>query len=414
MSKFKTKEAFFIALGGQAPFVSFFIFGGYVNSLLGSSSALATFIAGLLIFVNGLVTNELSKRFPYYGGYYAYSYFTLSSSLSFTTFWTFLLFNVTYALAYLYGTAYMLTTYLFHNDLIAFIFSLAAIMILYSSGRKPTATYAIIAGSLELAIMVFLGLYLLYLSSFNFLNPFEIKGDLSRGILFAAGIPTGYIVLSSIAEEVEDSRKVIGKMMLIVIVIGTLLSAFDLYALSALNVAVIDALLLGLGIFVFPIVLFTAVNDGFLGVMAYLVSTTGLLKSLRYGFGDFLKGKAGFFSFFIYLIIPILLFYMVGNNFALFEACGYLSLLANFFLNAMAAAALLRIGISRLIRKRAWIYQLTISIFSLISNVIIVILNIQSGEPLLVYFFMGWLIIGFVISSIIEVVREIQEEAKKQ
>ncbi|HLI46519.1 MAG TPA: hypothetical protein VKU94_04930, partial [Geobacterales bacterium] len=253
-----------------------------------------------------------------------------------------------------------------------------------------------------------------YLSSFNFLNPFEIKGDLSRGILFAAGIPTGYIVLSSIAEEVEDSRKVIGKMMLIVIVIGTLLSAFDLYALSALNVAVIDALLLGLGIFVFPIVLFTAVNDGFLGVMAYLVSTTGLLKSLRYGFGDFLKGKAGFFSFFIYLIIPILLFYMVGNNFALFEACGYLSLLANFFLNAMAAAALLRIGISRLIRKRAWIYQLTISIFSLISNVIIVILNIQSGEPLLVYFFMGWLIIGFVISSIIEVVREIQEEAKKQ
>jgi len=414
MSKFKRREAFFIALGAQAPFVSFFIFGGYVSSLLGASSAIVTLIAGLLVFVNGLVANELSKRFPYYGGYYAYSYFTLSSSLSFTTFWTFLLFNTTYALTYLYGTAYMLTTYIFHDDFISFAFSLIAIMVIYILGKKPTTNYAIIAGSLELAIMIFLGIYLLYLSSFNFLNPFEFRGDIARGILFAAGIPTGYIVLSSIAEEIEHARKMIGKMMLLIIVIGTLLNAFNLYALSLLNTTLLEALILGLGILILPIVLFTAVNDGFLGVMAYLISTTGLLKSLKYGFGDFLKGRTEYFSFFIYLIIPILLFYYTQNNYLLFEACGYLSLLANFFLNAMAASSLLRIGISRLLKRRGWIYLLSISLFALISNVTIVILNIQGGEPILVYIFLSWLIIGFVISSIIEVAKEIREEVKKE
>jgi len=162
-----------------------------VSSLLGPSSALATLIAGLIVFVNGLVVNELSKRFPYHGSYYVFTYFTLAPSLSFTTFWTYLLFNVTYAMAYLFGTTYMLSTFIFKNDFISFIFSLILIMLIYLLGKKPTAKYAIIAGSLELAIMVFLGFYFLELRNFQMRNIFEIRDGFGQGILFAAAIPTG-------------------------------------------------------------------------------------------------------------------------------------------------------------------------------------------------------------------------------
>lgn len=55
-----------------------------------------------------------------------------------------------------------------------------------------------------------------------------------------------------------------------------------------------------------------------------------------------------------------------------------------------------------------------ISIFALISNTIIVILNIQSGTPIFVYIFLAWIIIGFFISSIIETVKKIQEEIKEE
>jgi len=414
MSKFKRTDAFFIALGGQAPFVSFFIFGGYVSSLLGPSSALATLIAGLIVFVNGLIVNELSKRFPYYGSYYVFSYFTLAPSLSFTTFWTYLLFNIAYAMAYLFGTTYMLSTFIFKNDFISFVISLIAIMSIYLLGKKPTAKYAIIAGSLELAIMFFLGLYFLFLANFQMGNIFEIRGDFAQGILFAAAIPTGYIVLSSIAEEVEESRKMIGRMMLLIIVIGTLLVAFDLYALSVLNIPIMNAISIGLSFLLFPVIIFTAINDGFLGVLAYMLSTIGLFKSMRYGLKDIFKRKTEFFSFFLYLLLPITVFYFVNDAYSIFEAVTYISMLANFFLNAMAAAALLRVAITRFIKRRSWIYQMLISIFALISNTIIVILNIQSGTPIFVYIFLAWIIIGFFISSIIETVKKIQEEIKEE
>ena len=323
-----------------------------MSSLLGPSSALATLIAGLIVFVNGLVVNELSKRFPYHGSYYVFTYFTLAPSLSFTTFWTYLLFNITYAMAYLFGTTYMLSTFIFKNDFISFIFSLILIMLIYFIGKKPTAKYAIIAGSLELAIMVFLGFYFLELRNFQMRNIFEIRDGFGQAILFAAAIPTGYIVLSSIAEDVEESRKIVGRMMLLVISIGTILVAFDLYALSILDIPMMNAISLGLSFLLLPIIIFTAINDGILGVLAYILSTIGLFKSMKYGLGDIFRRRTEHVSFFLYLLLPITVFFLVNDVYSIFEAVTYISMVTNFFLNAIAAAALLRVAITRFIKEK--------------------------------------------------------------
>jgi len=255
-------------------------------------------------------------------------------------------------MAYLFGTTYMLSTFIFKNDFISFIFSLILIMLIYFIGKKPTAKYAIIAGSLELAIMVFLGFYFLELRNFQMRNIFEIRDGFGQAILFAAAIPTGYIVLSSIAEDVEESRKIVGRMMLLVISIGTILVAFDLYALSILDIPMMNAISLGLSFLLLPIIIFTAINDGILGVLAYILSTIGLFKSMKYGLGDIFRRRTEHVSFFLYLLLPITVFFLVNDVYSIFEAVTYISMVTNFFLNAIAAAALLRVAITRFIKEK--------------------------------------------------------------
>ena len=118
--------------------------------------------------------------------------------------------------------------------------------------------------------------------------------------------------------------------------------------------------------------------------------------------------------FFLYLLLPITVFFLVNDVYSIFETVTYISMVTNFFLNAIAAAALLRVAITRFIKRRSWIYQLLISIFALASNTIIIILNIQSGIPIFVYIFLSWIIIGFFVSSIIETVKKIKEEMKEE
>lgn len=203
-------------------------------------------------------------------------------------------------------------------------------------------------------------------------------------------------------------------MMLLVISIGTILVAFDLYALSILDIPMMNAISLGLSFLLLPIIVFTAINDGILGVLAYILSTIGLFKSMKYGLGDIFRRRTEHVSFFLYLLLPITVFFLVNDVYSIFEAVTYISMVTNFFLNAIAAAALLRVAITRFIKRRSWIYQLLISIFALASNTIIIILNIQSGIPIFVYIFLSWIIIGFFVSSIIETVKKIKEEMKEE
>jgi len=89
--------------------------------------------------------------------------------------------------------------------------------------------------------------------------------------------------------------------MLLVISIGTILVAFDLYALSILDIPMMNAISLGLSFLLLPIIVFTAINDGILGVLAYILSTIGLFKSMKYGLGIYLEeGLNMFCSFFIF------------------------------------------------------------------------------------------------------------------
>jgi amino acid transporter len=413
-SKYSALDAFFISLGGQAPFVSFFTYGGYVISLLGASSGFAVLVATAIVLINGLVLYSLSRRFPYSGGYYIYSHYVLTSSLSFQTAWSYLFFNLTYGVAYLVGTAYMLSQYVVRDDLSALAIAVTAALFIYFLGAKPTARYAIFAGSLEYGIMTFIGFYLLHLSHYSLYNPIYFPHTFLSGILFATGIPTGFMTLASIAGDVENASKVVGKIMVMVILIGGTLASFDLYSLYASGLTLTQALRASLGLSVYPVVIFTAVNDGILGGLAYMQSTSSLLRTMSStGTAPAFMSKAmGRFSAsdlvaaILFAALAFALLLAFRSAYGAFVATGFLGTVSNLFINVAAGGSLLRISIRRRSKGRRYIGEAILAVTAMVSSLMVLVVSIAQGAPILAYTFFTWIIVGFVVSEILEISRQ--------
>jgi amino acid transporter len=395
-SKYSALDAFFISLGGQAPFVSFFTYGGYVISLLGASSGFAVLVATAIVLINGLVLYSLSRRFPYSGGYYIYSHYVLTSSLSFQTAWSYLFFNLTYGVAYLVGTAYMLSQYVVRDDLSALAIAVTAALFIYFLGAKPTARYAIFAGSLEYGIMTFIGFYLLHLSHYSLY------------------IPTGFMTLASIAGDVENASKVVGKIMVMVILIGGTLASFDLYSLYASGLTLTQALRASLGLSVYPVVIFTAVNDGILGGLAYMQSTSSLLRTMSStGTAPAFMSKAmGRFSAsdlvaaILFAALAFALLLAFRSAYGAFVATGFLGTVSNLFINVAAGGSLLRISLRRRSKGRRYIGEAILAVTAMVSSLMVLVVSIAQGAPILAYTFFTWIIVGFVVSEILEISRQ--------
>ncbi len=424
------RDLVFISVGGQSPFLSILTYG-VAAFLYGSYFAPIAIILGtILVLLNGLVIYKLSTRYTKSGGYYTYAYYSLTKRLGFETGWIYLVYSVLYGSAYVLGATFVLHHVLGINPWIIAIsiFTVSSVFVL--TGIKPSAKYAIIASTIEIGIMAVLALLFLRSTSFTLYNPFNYHislGMLSLAILFGAGIPTGYGSITPLSGEVKNPKKTVPLAVIIVILLGGLLAAFDVYAIgdhllyyhiSPSSTDLLSLIESRFGIITLAFVIFAATNDGILATLsfmlatsrtAYAMSTNGFLPKI---FSRFESERGPLFAsalaIVLYLITIISSLYLTGvNPYLAFEEVGEIAVLSTLLVHIAANFSLFKISLKRM-RKR--LIEITLALAGIGITAWDMIEGIGSTTPVLVYIFMTFVIMGFLAAEIIEMEREEQEE----
>ncbi|MEM3353754.1 MAG: APC family permease [Saccharolobus sp.] len=419
----------FLSMGGQSPFLSILTYGITVFLLVGAFAPIAIILGTLLVLINGLVVYELSKRFTKEGGYYTYVFYSLTKKLGFETGWLYLFYSTTYGVAYIYGASFILYHVLGINPWIAGLGLLSITSLFSIMGIRISTKYAIVTSLLEIGIMTLLATLFIQSTGFHFYNPFSYNinlDGLALAILFGSGIPTGYGSITPISGEAKDARRTVSRAIITVILLGGLLAAFDVYAIGDhllffhIPIQSVDILSLiknRLGLLTFIFVIFAALNDGILGSLSFLTATsrtifamaaTDFLPKIFSKFENY-RGpiNAIFLSVAFYFITTIIGLYFITNPFIAFGFMGSVALLASLFVHIASNFSLVRISI-RKIRKR--VPQLVLGIVAAIFSIYDLIYSMMSSVPLQVYIFMGWIIIGFLVIEVINMIEEGSEE----
>ncbi|MEM4942996.1 MAG: APC family permease [Saccharolobus sp.] len=419
----------FLSMGGQSPFLSILTYGLTVFLLVGAFAPIAIILGTLLVLINGLVVYELSKRFTKEGGYYTYVFYSLTKKLGFETGWLYLFYSTTYGVAYIYGASFILYHVLGINPWIAGLGLLSIASLFSIMGIRISTKYAIVTSLLEIFIMTLLAILFIQSTGFHLYNPFSYNinlGGLALAILFGSGIPTGYGSITPISGEAKDARRTVSRAIITVILLGGLLAAFDVYAIGDhllffhIPIQSVDILSLiknRLGLLTFIFVIFAALNDGILGSLSFLTATsrtifamaaTDFLPKIFSKFENY-RGpiNAIFLSVAFYFITTIIGLYFIPNPFIAFGFMGSVALLASLFVHIASNFSLVRISI-RKIRKR--VPQLVLGIVAAIFSIYDLIYSIMSSVPIQVYIFMGWIIIGFLVIEVINMIEEGSEE----
>ncbi|MFB6490140.1 MAG: APC family permease [Thermoproteus sp. AZ2] len=422
-------DLLFLTVGGQSPFLSILIYGTATIMLVGAYGFVAVLLGTLLALVNGLVVYYLSGKFTKSGGYYTYAFYSLSKRFGFETGWAYLLYSSFYGAAYVLGAAWALSRVLpiGYWALSALIFAAMALVLLL--GIKPTFSYALFASVLEIATMAYIAVYLWWRSGFILFSPFTAKvspSQLMLAALLGSAIPTGYGSAVPLAGEVKDPKRTVKRVVMSVILLGGLLAAFDVYAitayltsagLSATAGTVVDVIK-GIGdVALIAIVIFASLNDGVVSSMAYATAFSRTLFAMaQHGYMPELLSRyearrGPVFS--ILLSIGVMAAVVFGSLYSLhsaylaFEVAGVLSMLGNVFVHIVANASLLRISL-----KRAWrrVGQIALSGAALAFSFYVFASSLASTQPLIVYAFLAWLLLGFILIEFITIAREEEEE----
>ncbi|MEM0263148.1 MAG: APC family permease [Saccharolobus sp.] len=419
----------FLSMGGQSPFLSILTYGLTVFLLVGAFAPIAIILGTLLVLINGLVVYELSKRFTKEGGYYTYVFYSLTKKLGFETGWLYLFYSTTYGVAYIYGASFILYHVLGINPWIAGLGLLSITSLFSIMGIRISTKYAIVTSLLEIGIMTLLAILFIQSTGFHFYNPFSYNinlDGLALAILFGSGIPTGYGSITPISGEAKDARRTVSRAIITVILLGGLLAAFDVYAIGdhllffhipIQNVDILSLIKNRLGLVTFIFVIFAALNDGILGSLSFLTATsrtifamaaTDFLPKIFSKFENY-RGpiNAIFLSVAFYFITTIIGLYFITNPFIAFGFMGSVALLASLFVHIASNFSLVRISI-RKIRKR--VPQLVLGIVAAIFSIYDLIYSMMSSVPIQVYIFMGWIIIGFLVIEVINMIEEGSEE----
>lgn len=424
-------DLLFISFGGQAPFISLLTFGTVMISLVGTEGALAMIIATFIVLFNGLVIYFLSKRFKRGGGYYVYAFYSLTSRLGLNAGWNYILYSLSYGGTLLAGGAYVLY-FIFDNFFsnylppiflqqwfITLIISLLAGSLVIA-GIRASAVYAMIMSLAEMFAMIFLSIFFLYDSHWNFYNPISsnISSTLLEAVIFGLGIPTGYGSIAPLAKEAEE--KAIGKAAIAVLLLGGLLASFFFYSLASMNFTgnLVIYLLNRFGLIGLLAIAFIAINDGTLGGMAYLLSNSRTIKAMAEDklLPSFLSketknGKPIFSELFttaIFIIVLTFISYFEGI-FNTFVILGALAGLNNIFIHVSANVSLIRIA-SKRIRKH--FHEILIALVATIVSFATFFYSLPSFDRFVVYMFMGWIILGFLYAEGLEMVRASSQEEK--
>ncbi|MDT7862575.1 MAG: APC family permease [Saccharolobus sp.] len=413
--KLSAFEAFSLSFGGQAPFTSIITFGTVGLQLGGSFLVLATLIGTILVLLNGLVIYRLSLRYSEQGGYFTYAFYSLTQRLGLLTGWIFILYAFAYGGTLLAGSIYIITNYIKLPFLTSDIFTLA--IIIFSSfliirGLEISVKYAEIISVAEILAIAISSYVLLA----NVHVPFKLNvpAEPFLVILYAIGMPIGYGNLNPMSEDIKNARKIVGIITVIVILLGGLLSALLFYASSFYGSDLIEILRNNVG-FMFPYLVFSALNGGILGGIAYIIAMSRIIYSmslrrfipvifslLRYN----RPFNAELFSLAIYSIFLFLSIHFYGV-YSTFLVLGGITVLSYLVISLSANLSLFRITLKK-IRKRK--QEMGLSVISSVLSIIILIYSIRENVPIVNYVFFSWIIGGFIYAEILEMIGQYEDD----
>ncbi len=422
-------DIFFMSFGGQAPFLSMLTYATAALLLALFFSPIVLIIGTLVVLINGVSVYYLSKKHDEEGGYFNYAFKSLSHRFGFETGWLYLFYSLLYAGGYITGSIFVLTyvvsPYITIPPLVAFLIVFIPTAAFLLLGIRPSSKYAVFSASIELLVLIAVIIAGLYGAHFLVYNPFikiPSPAVIFLGILFAVGIPTGYGAITPVSGEVKNAKKNVGKVAILVIVIGGFLESMVLYSLvdygimthsfSALissDIPVITIMYRIAGPVALPLLLFAAINDGILGSLAFLtafsrnlyaMSDRGLI-SKKISILHVKTGTpviAGLITLIAALIIlvPSLVFV---NSFIIFLALGSIAGLGNLMVHLTANFSLFKVNLVKAQRK---IREFGIALLGIIVSGFIFMYSLLTSDTYMIELVLGFIILGFIILEILD------------
>ncbi|MEM1627386.1 MAG: APC family permease [Sulfolobaceae archaeon] len=428
------RDLVFMSIGGQSPFLSILVYGLVAYSKGGAFAPIAVVLGTLLVLMNGLVVYKLSMKFTQSGGYYTYTYYSLTKRLGFETGWTYLYYSALYGSAYTLGAIASIATVLpFLN-----VYELSIIFLIIASvfallGKRPSFKYAMFASSLEILMMCLLALAFLYSTHFTFYNPFHEVPPLSAiatAIIFGSGIPTGYGSITPLSGEVKDPKKTVPIAIITVILLGGLLAAFDIYAIVdhiiyynlQLNSSISFLQLIEdkFGLITLVLAAIAAVNDGILATLTFMFATSRTIYAMAVNglFHSKLAELKNSREPFNAMVVTVIAYWFIiftslslsgGDAFNAFTLVGLMAMLGNLYVHLATDFSLFRISLKRLKKRK---FEIAISLASAIFTLYILITSVPSVTTIALDAFILWLLSGFMVAEIIDIVKQKEEEEK--
>ncbi|WMT53907.1 amino acid permease [Ferroplasma acidiphilum] len=433
------KDVFFLSFGGMSPLLSILTYAAFAITLAGYDAPIVMVIGTLLVLVNGLVVTQLSKRFSSSGGYYTYAFQALSARIGFDTGWMYIFYSILYALAYLTGAIFIIVSVLGISEYYAFLLIIIPSITFLIVGIKLSAKYALYAVAIEISLMVAIVVisFIITKGAAYIPNPavYHISGgDFVLGILFAMGIPTGYGSIAPVSGEVSNPKKVVGRSVISVILIGGTLATLMIYAFANLilqnniviptsdKLPVIGIILHNFGkygIYLYYAAGIATINDAILALLSFgsAASRTffrmGYDKSFPSIFAKKVKDNpivASLAVSAIMVALPLLIMHYITVETA-FIFLGTISALGGLFIHVSANFSLIRIGLRRgrrlISRTKKGIYsyingfkEVILALVGAIISSIVLVYSAYSTVSWYTLLFLVWIVVGFILSEV--------------
>ncbi len=433
------KDVFFLSFGGMSPLLSILTYAAFAITLAGYDAPIVMIIGMFLVLVNGLSVTQLSKRFSSSGGYYTYAFLALSARIGFDTGWMYIFYSILYALAYLTGAIFIIVTVLGISEYYAFLLIMVPSITFLVIGIKLSAKYALYAVAIEISLMALIVIlsFVMTRGAAYIPNPavYHISGgDFALGILFAMGIPTGYGSIAPVSGEISNPKKVVGKSVISVILIGGTLATLMIYAFANLilqnhiliptsdKLPVIGIILNDFGkygIYLYYAVAIATINDAILALLSFgsAASRTFFRMGFDRSFPPIFAKKVkdnpivatGAVSA-IMVVLPLLIMHYISVETA-FIFLGTIAALGGLFIHVSANFSLIRIGLRRgrriISRTKKGIYTYLVDfkevILALVGAIISSIVLVYSAYSTVSWYtslFLIWIVVGFILSEV--------------
>ncbi|MEM1626374.1 MAG: APC family permease [Sulfolobaceae archaeon] len=418
--KLSLRELFFIALGGQSPFISLISFGTFAIIIAGRFAVVSTIIAMILVLLNATVIYFLAKRITRVGGYYSYAFFGLSERMGFQAGWSYALFGISYGTSLMTGGAYIFHLLTGINEFLTAIIVLLIALLLLLLGVNISAKYAEIVSFGELIVIFILAIFFIITSGYNFYNPFieNIDNDkLLYSILFGISLVSGYEALNPLSQETKEARKAVGLASILAVLVSSIVIAIFFYSLGSIYFTgnLTQFLLERFGIIGAIGVSTVAISDAVLGCLVFMIAVSRVIYAMAMDkfipefFSKNWRNKpifAELLSYASFALVILPLTYALGLYNTL-EITGSLSGLSNFIIHLEANFALLRISLRR-IKKR--IPELLTSLSATLLSTYFLIYSIPILANIVVYIFFTWIIFGFLYLEALDIIKDTEEE----